>query len=421
MNSLKKISILPIFLTVLIDMIGVGIIIPVFAVILLRPDTGLLPPETAESTRLIMIGFLIAAYPIAQFFGAPILGSLSDRFGRKIILILSLAGTVFGYLLFAYGITANLLIILFLGRILDGFTGGNISIAMSAIADISDAKEKAKNFGLVGMAFGFGFILGPAIGGKLSDSSLVSWFNFATPFWFAAGLTVLNIFFILWKFEETFTSSTKRPMSLLTGFHNIAKAFRLTTLRTMLLVVFLLTLGFNFFTQFFQVFLIQKFAYTQSDIGNIFAFIGLCIAFVQGILTRPLSKRFVPTSIMSFCALGLACTLPALILPSESWMLYVLLPFVAVFNGLTYPNANAIISNLADAESQGEVLGINQSMQALAMAIPPIIAGFIVTIDRNLPILTAGVLTLAAWFVFEFAFRRPHFPKQEIIRTNNPL
>ncbi len=412
MNESKKISILPIFLTVLIDMIGVGIIIPVFAVILLTPDTGLLPAGTPESIRTIVIGFLVAAYPLAQFFGAPILGALSDRYGRKRILVLSLIGTVFGYILFGFGIQQNLLVVLFLGRILDGFTGGNISIAMSAIADISDPKEKAKNFGLVGMAFGFGFILGPAIGGKLSDPSLVSWFNFATPFWFAALLTIANIFFILWKFQETFSIPQHSRISLLTGFHNIRKAFSLKTLRTMLFVVFLLTLGFNFFTQFFQVFLIQKFSYTQSDIGNIFAYVGVCIALVQGVLTRPLSKRFAPTSIMTVCALGLSFTLPMLLLPPESWMLYLIVPFVAVFNGLTYPNANAIISNLADAKSQGEVLGINQSMQALAMAFPPIIAGFIVTIDRNLPILTAGVLTFLGWAVFEFAFRRPHFPKK---------
>lgn len=402
----QKLSIVPIFLTILIDMIGVGIIIPVFATILLKPDTGLLPAGTSEALRTMTIGFLIAMYPISQFFGAPILGALSDRIGRKKALILSLIGTVVGYILFGYGIVANALIILFVSRILDGFTGGNISIVMSAIADISNPQEKAKNFGLVGMAFGFGFILGPAIGGKLSDPAVVSWFTFATPFWFAAALSMLNIVFILWKFEETLAIPVQSRLSLLTGLRNIRKAFSMQRMRTMLLVVFLLTLGFNFFTQFFQVFLIQKFEFTQSDIGNIFAYVGVCIAVVQGGLTRPLSQRFAATSIMSFCSLALAFTLPLLLLPPESWMLYLILPFVAVFNGLTFPNANAIVSNLADAQSQGEVLGINQSMQALAMAIPPIIAGFIVTIDRNLPILTGSILTLIAWAVFEFAFRR---------------
>ena len=139
---------------------------------------------------------------MAQFFGAPILGAMSDRFGRKKILILSLVGTCIGYLFFGAGIAAASLITLFISRAIDGFTGGNISIALSAIADISDPKEKAKNFGLIGMAFGLGFILGPYIGGKLADPSVVGWFTHSTPFWFAAALTFLNIILVTFRSEE---------------------------------------------------------------------------------------------------------------------------------------------------------------------------------------------------------------------------
>lgn len=164
----NKFSIFPIFFTVFLDLLGLGIIIPILPAVLIDPRTGLLPFSTTFATRTLIFGFLIAAYPLAQFFSSPILGALADKHGRKKILTLSLLGTLVGYILFAMGLVTQNIYLLFIGRIIDGFTGGNISIAQSAIADISDEKTKSKNFGLIGMAFGLGFIIGPYVGGKLS-------------------------------------------------------------------------------------------------------------------------------------------------------------------------------------------------------------------------------------------------------------
>lgn len=395
-----------IFLTVFIDLLGVGIIIPVLAPLFLDPMSGILPVDyqAVFFTRQLLLGLLISAYPLAQFFGAPILGAMSDRFGRRRVLLLSLIGTCIGYLFFGSGIALASIVILFISRIVDGFTGGNISIALSAIADISDPKEKAKNFGLIGMAFGLGFILGPYIGGKLADPTLVSWFTHSTPFWFAALLTLVNIFLVMFRFPETLKNRINTPISALTGFRNIAKACRMQNLRTMFIVVFLLTIGFNFFTQFFQVYLIEKFNYTIGDIGNLFAYIGLWIAFAQGFVTRIIGKKFSPQQIMSVSCVVLSAALLVLIIPDKSIALLFILPFVAVSNGLTQPNSTAIISNLSDRKSQGEILGINQSIQSLGMAIPPVIAGMIVTIDKVLPIFLASCFVFLAWIVFLFFF-----------------
>ena len=173
----KKFSIGTIFFTVFLDLLGLGIIIPILPALLLDPINGILKVTYSFSTRTLIYGFLIAAYPIAQFFGAPILGALADQKGRKKLLLLSLVGTVGGYAIFILGILTSNLYLLFLGRIVDGFTGGNISIAQSAIADVSTPETKSRNFGLIGMAFGLGFIIGPYIGGKLSDSAIVSWLD----------------------------------------------------------------------------------------------------------------------------------------------------------------------------------------------------------------------------------------------------
>lgn len=401
----KDISILPIFVTVFIDLVGLGIIIPVLAPLFLDPSYGLLPPAYSTSTRTILLGLLISSYPFAQFFGAPLLGGLSDRYGRKKILLLSLLGTCIGYLFFALGIGTKNLVLLFISRSLDGFTGGNISIAMSAIADISSKEAKAKNFGLVGMAFGLGFILGPYIGGNLADPHVVAWFTFATPFWFAALLTLANILLVILQFPETLTARVHSKIGLMTGFKNLAKAFSLTNLRTMFTVVFLLSFGFTLFSQFFQVFLIAKFKFSQTQIGNLFAFIGIFIALTQGGLTRVIARKFSPPQVLSYSIVLLSLTFPMLLLPRNPLWLYSILPFVAIFNGLTQPNATSIISNLSSKESQGEILGINQSIQSLAFALPPIVAGLLAAIDPTLPLIIASAITFLAWLTFMLFFK----------------
>lgn len=255
------------------------------------------------------------------------------------------------------------------------------------------------------MAFGLGFIIGPYVGGKLADPSILSWFTYATPFWLSVILTTINILLVLLYFPETLVNATKATkVSVFTGFRNIKKAFTYKDLRTMFLVGFLLTVGFNFFTQFFQVFLIGKFQFNQSKIGDLFAYMGLWIAVTQGAILRPLSKKFKPMSILSVSIILLALIFPLLLIPNKAIWIYVIIPFIAISQGLTQPNSTAIISNLADKDKQGEILGINQSIMSLAQAIPPIIAGFITSINLNLPTIFAAGSTLVAWFVFRLFF-----------------
>ena len=399
-----KFSILPIFFIVFLDMIGFGIIIPLLAPLLLDPSAGLL--QNADlGTRTLMLGIMVSIYPLAQFFGAPILGGLSDRSGRKKVLIISIAGTMLGYLIFAAGIMANDIWLLLFSRALAGFTGGNISIAFSAIADMSDEKSKAANFGLIGMAFGFGFIIGPFIGGKLADSSLVSWFDFATPFWFAALLSMLNILFVIKLFRETSSIRVNSKISLLTGVKNIQKAFSLPGLKVIFIVIFLITFGFTFFTQFFSVYLIERFGFTQGQIGDFFAYIGIWIAIAQGVVMRPVSSRFSPESILRFSILALSVILLLMLIPDNPFYFYLMVPFMAIVNGLTFPTYTAIVSNLSGKESQGEIMGINQSIQSLGMAIPPLIEGVIAAMDITFPILAASAITFIAWLVFALYFK----------------
>lgn len=414
MNPPRKPSILPLFLTVFLDMLGIGIAIPVLGVIFFDPKLHLLAADASLQTRTIWYGFLIAAYPAAQFFGAPILGALSDRFGRKPVLLLSLLGTALGYALFALGISEQLLSLLFISRLLDGFTGGNIATAMSAIADVSTNENRTRNFGLIGMAFGLGFILGPFFGGLLADSTLVSWFSGSTPFWFAAGLTLLNILLCMRVFRETLHTRRTTPVSWLTGIRNIRAAMHMGEIRAVFATIFFLTLGFNFFTQFFNIYLVTRFQFTEPDIGKLFAFIGLWIAGTQGFLTKPVSARFSADNILRISSLALALVLPILVVPSHSFWLYFILPFVAIFQGMIQPNSVTVVSSLSGPESQGEIMGINQSIQSLAMIIPPVISGFIGGINVRLPIIAASMFTLLAWFIFVAYYQKPKAKFQEV-------
>lgn len=399
-----KLSMLPLFFVVFLSLVGVGVVIPIIAMLFLDKTGGVLPFSTPENIRTIYLGLLIAVYPFVQFFSAPIIGALSDRYGRKKLLITSLIGTTIGYLVFGAGILTKNIFLLFLGRIIDGITGGNIVVAYSSIADVSDQKSKAKNFGIVGMAFGFGFIIGPYLGGVLASPDTVSWFNYATPFWFVALLSALNIFMVIFMFKETLSSPIKTKISALTGMKNIKKAFSMTHLRTVFLVMFLATLGFNFYTQFNQVFLFEKFHFTETDIGNFYAYQGIWIAITQGLINRFFSSKFPPRKIIPITLFGLAITLCIMILPSKAYLLFFIAPFIAIFWGLTYPNALAIISNLSKKDSQGEAMGMNQSFQALAMTIPPIISGFIVSVNLYLPLIVSSSVVLCSWLCFMFFF-----------------
>ena len=409
-QATRRNPILSIFITVFIDMLGVGIIIPIFAPLIVQNDLGIVPAHFSKEERQIIYGFLAATFSIFQFFGAPILGALADRHGRKRVLNFTLVGTFIGYLFFAGAVHMKILLLVFLARAIPGFTGGNISIALAALADLSDDKSKAKNFGLIGMAFGLGFILGPAIGGILSK------YDYSYPLLFTAFLAFINIILVYVQFPETFKPKTVRPISLMAGFHNIGKAFSYTNMRVILLVLFLFAFGFTFFTQFFSVFMINKFDATKQQIGYIFGFSGVCMVLTQGGLTRALSGRVTPHQILRFTIIGLGIALLLTLVPSTLFGLFAVQPFIAMFQGLTQPNITSIVSSLGTSENQGEILGIQASVQSMAFAIPPILAGFISTIDYRLPVVAGSISLFIGWLIFIFLFKpQYHIVKETVI------
>jgi len=389
-----------IIFTAFLNSIGLSIAIPVFAMLFLDPVHHVFGFGLRPDQIMWLLGLLKASYPLFQLIGAPLLGSFSDRIGRKPVLIISLAGTLIGYLLIIMGILSQNLFLLFAGRILDGITGGNAVVLYSAVADFADSKTKTARFGLIGMSFGLGFIFGPFLGGITSSSDIVSWFNYSTPFILASILVLFNLIFIISIFPETREKikTERTPVSFIP--HDYFKLFRSKELLSLFLVFFLFIMGFTFYTQFYDVFLIKKFSFGQRQIGNIFAYIGIWIVLSQGYLTRFFAHKIKAGYLVTLSLFILAASILILLFPENQIWLLLILPFVSVSHGLILPNLLGMISNTASKDLQGKAIGFSQSLQSIGYAIPPLISGFVISLNLNIPILTASVLVGLGFIYF---------------------
>jgi len=422
----RRNPVLPVFLTVFIDLIGFSILIPIFPLLINDTPFRVTPASWSARDGLIMLGFLQAVYPLCTFVAAPILGQLSDRFGRRPVLALSIAGTAIGYAIFAFGISAKAIPLLFLGRAIDGLTGGNIAVAQAAIGDVSDDTNRAKNFGMIGAAFGLGFIIGPYLGGRLSAPNrsfyhlftTPSWFSATTPFWFAAGLCVVNCVLVVTRFPETIKhKDANKHIELGTSMHNVVRGFSSERLRVPLAASFLFNAGFTFFTTFFGVYLARKFAFTQASTGDYFALVGLFIAVTQAIVVGKVAGRLRDYQVLKFAFFGLAFAMSGYFLAQHKWQLYAIIPFFTLFNGLAMANQSSLISRSAQPGRQGEAMGISSSVMNLAQVPASILVGYITgSVTSSTPLVVSCTCIAAAGVVFVVAFR----PTFVVDRTDVP-
>ena len=412
MTHSKKKTLSVIFFTVFLDLLGVGLIIPVLAPILIDNQSGIFSTETDFTTKTIIFGIILSLYSFAQFFSNPVFGALSDRYGRRKILLYSLVGTIVGYSILALGIEMSSLTLVILGRILPGFASGNLTIAYSSLADVSNEQTKTKNFGLIGMAFGLGFVIGPFLGGKLADSGFVSWFNFTTPFLAAVLLAIINLILAYKLFPETLQESKKSIISLFEGINNIKKAFTYKSLRNLFAIVFINNFGFAFFTQFFIIILLEKFGFMQDGIGIVYGYLGIWVAISQGIILRPLANRYTAAKLALYTLPLTTISLIVLLLPDSAIYLFVIIPFIAFSQSTSTSSIQAMISNIADENKQGEILGISSSMNALSQAFPALIGGGVAAADLSYPIILAAISAFVAWLMLVNLYVR-----KSIIRT----
>jgi DHA1 family tetracycline resistance protein-like MFS transporter len=387
---------LVIFFTVLLDLIGFGIVIP------------LLPFYALEfSASPLEIGLLFACYSMAQFLFAPVWGALSDRHGRRPILLMSIG---LGSLMLAGFAASTTLWMLFLFRSLHGIFAANISTAQAYIADITAPEDRAKGMGMLGAAFGLGFTIGPWIGGELSV------YGHAAPIWLACGLSALNFvlaYFMLPESRDLTTASERRPRPIKpTAFLQV---FKHPAVGTCILLTFVMTFAFSMMEASFALFGEAQHNLEAKDIGRLMGVMGVVMILVQGGLIGRLSKRFGEATLVrvGLPCLGLSIAALGLASPAENGALVfseigAVCAIIAFFHGITQPSLFSIISRRTSADDQGLVMGTNQSLSALARATAPAIGLFAFgSVSIFSPFFGAAAMLILATALAGVATREP--------------
>lgn len=366
-----------IFVIVFIDLLGFGLILP------------LLPFYADQyGASPLVVGLLTAIYAAAQLVGAPLLGRLSDRFGRRPLLLISITGTLIGFLLFGVAeplgtslagwlnipLNTSILLILFFSRALDGFTGGNISVAQAYITDVTTEETRARGLGLVGAAFGLGFIVGPALGGFLSRYGL------GTPAFAAAGLSALNLLMIaLWLPEslsaEERQAAGERKSGSRVSFQALTAALRRPRVGPLLSISFLYGLAFALFTTIFSLFAQYRLDLNAQQTGYVLAYVGLLIALVQGVGVGLIARRFTERWTIFTTTLIVAVSLGFWAFTPNLPALLVILAPLALASGVLNTVLRSKLTKVVGQDEVGGILGLSAALESATRVIAPSLGG----------------------------------------------
>ena len=395
---MRKPSLLVIFLTVFIDLIGFGIVLPIL-------------PKYGEryGAHGWQIGLIIASFSIMQFFFAPFWGKLSDRIGRRPVLLLGNFGSAVSYALFALSASSSLstnvsLAILVGSRVFAGICGATLSVASAYIADISKPEERSKRMGLIGMAFGLGFILGPVLGG-LSAKHL----GLQGPGWVAAGFCGFNFVLACFILGETRDPSKNAAATPRARWEDFRHAMQNPKLAALISLFFLATLSFTCFESTLPLLLTFNFkSWDESHVSYIFTYCGFLAALIQGGVIGRLVKAFGEEKLIAGSLVVVAISLVAIPYAHNLSFLLIALALFAAGSGINRAPTMGLISLNAPAELQGTILGVAQSAGTLARCIGPILATTLYAYSVALPYITAGGIALiAAVFAWQTICKHP--------------
>ena len=337
-------------------MVGFGIVIPVLPI---YAEGSLIH---ATSTQL---AWILGIYSLLQLICAPIFGKWSDQVGRKPILVISILGTAIGFLVLG---AAGSVWMLLLGRIIDGVSGGNISTAMACIADVTTKENRSRNMGLIGAAFGLGFMIGPVIGGVLSHHIAIS-----APFYFAGGLALINAFLVWLQLPETLTAESRERAKQRASLGEIFQGGRVGMIGAILMAQLASITGFSIMTVLFALYCEKNLGYNIAQSSYMFAYIGFLGVIFQGGLLRRLLKRPIEKQLAVIGSFLMACSIVTLpFAHSTGWLLFILF-FIALGNSFVSPTLLGLASRSTDAHCQGRLLGLMQSAASLGRFLGPMI------------------------------------------------
>lgn len=393
--------------TMLLSFLGLAIVIPVFAPFLLgSSETQVWDSPAGMFERAALLGLLIGAYPLAGLFGAPVTEALSDRLGRKPIMLLTIFSAVLGYVICALGIVYNHVGLLFVSRIVGGFAGGSGTVVIQTLSDLRDETKRVKLMRSMATLGGVGFLIGPLLGGKLADPDIVSWFNETTPFVIAAILLLVNLFLVALFFRETIEFKQKTPYNVLRSYRSLIEPFQITSLRKVTWILLLFGTAWSFFVDFFPVYLVQKWNFTPARIGDFYIYVTAWYFITQWFLLGPANRWIRSPRLLPTLLLMAPFSLLLLLVPWEYRWLYLLSPITIVVMTMALPLLFSILPSAARWESGEQLARISHALQTAGYIIAPIIGGFLAGWFAPLPTLVAALCALVAWLLFMGTSRR---------------
>jgi len=391
-TNLKKIF--PLLVIVFLSFFGFALAIPLFPPLFLNPDAYFLSPCTTIQTRQILLGILIAMYPMGQFIGAPILGKWSDKYGRKPILLFSLLFLIPAHLLSALSISYIYPSLLFISRFLAGLLGGDIVTAQAAIADFSrDSQTKTKNFGLFTVFSSIAFFLGPFLGGQFSDSEFITWFSYDTPFWCTAILSFISLILVVCLFRETHEADSSIKISVKSIALNMIDGLKRPLLKIVFTANLFIFLSIFFFFNCVSPYLIYLYAFSPSLLGFVNAYLSVPVMLAP-LIFHYFNKIWSTKRTLQIGAFGLGISYVIFMLVPSPWSLFVTLIPIGFFIGMNFTFAALLVSNKANLQSQGQMLGTNQSIQVFAEALTALIGGSLMALYHTAPFYLAILCAL---------------------------
>lgn len=378
-----------IFLTVFLDLMSYGIVLPLLPFYVQSQQGG-----------AAAAGLLGSLYALMQLFSGPVLGALSDRYGRRPVLLGCMLGTAAAYLVLG---SAASLAAIYLAVMMDGITGGNLTTAYAYIADITTPQQRARGMGMVGAAFGLGLMSGPALGGLLSRSGL------ALPAYAAAGVALVNILIGLIFLPESLPPERRSraaegsPLNFVTQLRGL---FVIARIRLLLAALFVLNLAFSGLQTNFPLFSQARFGWDSLQNGLFFAYVGVCAVLIQGVLYGWLQPR-VGERRLALLGLGLmAASLAGMAAARQGWQLFPLVAGVALGSGMSIPSLSGLASQQVEAGSQGRLMGGMQALLSLTNIFGPTLAGLAFErVSSEAPYWLGGLLAAAALGIAAAAFR----------------
>lgn len=384
------------FGTLLLDMIGFGMVFPIIPVLFTDSSSAsFLLHGYSRQAQFLVAGAMTAVWGLTQFLAAPLLGELSDAYGRKKLLLVGVSILGISQLIFGFGVTGGSIPLLFAARALAGVAAGNVGIAQAAVADVTVPSDRAKNFGLIGATLGLGLIFGPLFSGFLSSV----FGNPALPFFAGGTLGVVNAFMVLLFLPETNSRPKAVPtFSITKGIRNIRAALLERNSRRSYATSFLYLFGLNTFTTGYAIFLAQRFRFSESQAGSAFAAVGACTAFSQLVILRTISRRYDEKTMLRYTLLITAASIAISVFMTSAPLFLLFIPFVAIPHAISQASIPALISRSVSPERQGVALGINASLVALASALGPMLMGMSSgTFGVRAAFILAAILMLFSW------------------------